>query len=359
MEDHTKPRDIIFVTLHLTDGGAERVASELIKEWVHRGCKVIIVQIYPDMFSNSYPMPKGVEYVNFDLGTNRCLKIVRGITSLVKIMKKHPDATVVSFSKVSIYFTGIASLFTRNRVVLSERNDPYSTPESKMRRKLRDWAFKRADACVFQTPDARDYFPQTVRNKGTVIPNPINNSLPHRYEGKREKIIVAAGRLVEQKNFSLLIKAFAAIHSEFHEYKLIIYGRGPLEDELKKIAQSLDVEKYVFFPGFSDNIYQDMLKCAVYVSSSDYEGMSNSMLEALAMGIPSVVTDCPIGGARMVIENNVNGVLVPVGDEKAMSEGIRKVLTDPAFADSIGKEAYKLRDYLPVEKIADQWIDVL
>lgn len=354
-----KNKEILFVTLHLTDGGAERVASELIGEWVKKGCKVTIIQLMPDMFSNSYTMPEGVEYINFELEKNRFKRLYYEVRQLVHVMRQHPNATVMGFAKQTIYIIGLASLFTKNRIVLSERNDPYSTPSNKLRRILRDWAFQRADACVFQTPDARDYFPEKVRNKGTVIPNPINASLPDRFEGRREKKIVAVGRLHPQKNFPMLLKAFALLHNDFPEYKLIIYGRGPLENELKEMACTLGIEDSVEFPGFSDNIYQDILKSSVYVSSSDYEGMSNSMLEALAMGIPSIVTDCPIGGARMVIRDGINGLLVPVGDENAMAEAIKQVLSDNAFAESIGKEAYKLKSELPVERIADKWLEII
>lgn len=359
MKDSQTNKEILFITLHLTDGGAERVASELTKTWIQKGIKVKIVQLLPEMFSNSYSMPQGVDYINLSLGNNKYQRLVNGVLQVIKIMRQYPHATVLCFSKKTIYVVAIASLFTKNRIVFSERNDPYSSPEERVRRIIRDWAFRRADACVFQTPDARDYFPKVVRDKGVIIPNPINSDLPKRYEGIRDKVIVAAGRLAPQKNFSMLIKAFALLHDDFPEYKLIIYGRGPLEDELKTLANKLGIAEFVCFPGFSDNIYQDMLKCAVYVSSSDYEGMSNSMLEAMAMGIPSVVTDCPIGGARMVIKDGVNGVLVPVGDEISMSKALNMVLSNDAFAGSIGRAAYELREELPIEKIADKWLEVI
>lgn len=360
MKNQTETKEIVFVTPNLTNNGIARVASELIGEWVKRNYKVIVVQLLPYMFLGSYPMPEGVEYINFNLGTNKYMQMARGVRNLIQVMKRYPNATIISFAYKAIYMVGVASLFTKNRVVLSERDEPYSTPKTKAGRRIRDWAFKHAaDVCVFQTSGARDYFPDVVRKKGVIIPNPINPSLPERYEGVREKKIVAAGRLSPQKNFSMLIRAFALLHKDFPEHRLVIYGRGDLEKELRDLAKTIGVGEYVDFPGFSDNIYQDILKCAVYVSSSDYEGISNSMLEALAMGIPSVVTDCPAGGARMVIKNNVNGVLVPVGNEQAMSEGIKKVLSDQAFAESIGKEASKLRDEFPIEKIADRWLEVI
>ena len=352
-------KEILFVTLHLTDGGAERVASELTKAWIKKGVKVTIVQLLPQMFSNSYSMPKEIDYVNLDLGNNKYQRLINGVIQLIKIMKQHPKATVLCFSKKTIYVAAIASLFAKNKIVFSERNDPYSSPEEKIRRILRDWAFRRADACVFQTPDARDYFPQSVKTKGVVIPNPINTDLPKRYEGVRIKKIVAAGRLAPQKNFSMLIKAFSLLHNDLPEYSLSIYGRGPLENQLKELTVKLGIDKFVEFPGFSDSIHQEMLTCSVYVSSSDYEGMSNSMLEAMAMGIPSVVTDCPIGGARMVIKDGINGVLVPVGDEISMSKALKKVLENNDFADAIGREAYRIRDDLPVEKIADKWLEII
>ena len=82
----------------------------------------------------------------------------------------------------------------------------------------------------------------------------------------------------------------------------------------------------------ASNILEKVAPCYMYVSSSDFEGISNSMLEALGMGLPTVVTDCPVGGARMVINSGENGILVPVGDTKAMYEAMRSILKDPALA---------------------------
>ena len=354
-----KAKEIIFVTLHLTDGGAERVTSELTNEWIRQGHKVIIVQLVPDMFTNSYAMSDKVEYINFPHESNKALRNLNWVRDMIRILKEHPNATALSFAKTTIYVLGLAEPFVKNRIVMSERNDPYTTPKTWMRRQIRDRAFERADACVLQTTGARDYFPKKVRRKSVVIPNPISATLPEPYEGVRDKRIIAAGRLHPQKNFPMLIRAFAMLHNDFPDYQLVIYGRGALEEELRKLADSLGVGDFVSLPGFTDQLYEEMRTCALYVSSSDYEGMSNSMLEALAMGVPSVVTDCPSGGAKAVIRNNENGILVPVGDAQKMYEGMKKVLSDPAFAEKISKESAKLKDKLSVEKIAAKWLRVL
>ena len=112
-------------------------------------------------------------------------------------------------------------------------------------------------------------------------------------------------------------------------------------------------------PGFSSDIHEKMRDAAMFVSSSDYEGISNSMLEALAMGVPTVVTDCPVGGARLMIQDGVNGVLVPVGDADAMYQGMKKVIEDADFAERIAVEAYKVRERYPIEKVSEMWIDLM
>ncbi len=223
--------------------------------------------------------------------------------------------------------------FVKNRIVFSERNNPRKVPIGWHQQALRNFAFRFADALVFQTEDARSYFPESVQKRGVIIPNPINGKLPPPIEGEREKTIVTACRLHPQKNLPMMINAFSMLADEFPEYKLVIYGQGVLEDELRAQIKALNLENRILLPGFASNILEKVAPCSMYVSSSDFEGISNSMLEALGMGLPAVVTDCPVGGARMVINSGENGILVPVGDTKAMYEAMRSILKDTAIAD--------------------------
>lgn len=348
---------LVFVP-HMTNGGAERVLSELTIQWNQKGHQIILVETEPDMYESSYRLPEDVQVIRFENRHTGALKYVHTILSMIRIMRKYPKAPVVAFSKLVLIKLAFAMPFVSNKIILSERNDPYSVPEKKLKRMIRDWAFEHADKCVFQTPDARDYFSERVKKKSVIIPNPINAELPERYIGLREKVIVAVGRLSSQKNYPMLLHAFVNVHEAFPDYRLVIYGRGELENELIDLSKSLHISDFVSFAGFSSSIYEDILKCSIYVSSSDFEGISNSMLEALALGLPSVVTDCPAGGARMAINDHVNGILVPVGDEKAMSNAICELLSDSVLAEQIGDEAYKIRQKYPVKKIAEQWMDL-
>ena len=352
-------KELLILTLHFTEGGAERVLSELINEWVEMGWKITIVETAPEMYSNSYRVSEDIDYLKFKRQKSGPLNSAKVIHFVIKAMKAHPNATVLAFTKSTMYPLAVASFFTKNRIVVSERNDPYSSPQKRSRRFLRDLLFKRADACIFQTADAMAYFPQVVREKGTVIPNPINRELPLPYTGERLKRIVSVCRLDVQKNVPMAIKAFKRFSSDIPGYTFYIYGRGKLEDELKKLIKEEGLQDKVVLAGFSDNVYQEMNQCAMFVLSSNFEGISNSMLEALALGIPSVVTDCPIGGARMVIENGVNGLLVPVGDVDAMYKSMKYLAENEKEAKIISENAAKVRDLFPVEVIAKKWADLL
>ena len=220
---------------------------------------------------------------------------------------------------------------------------------------MRDLSLELADACVFQTNDAKEYFSKRIQDKGTIIFNPINPELPERYTGIRRKAIVAVGRLAKQKNFSLLIDAYAEVAKIYPDYRLFIYGEGPERQQLEKKVQDLGLQDKIIMPGFSRDIYNEMNNCTAYVSSSDYEGMSNSMLEALALGLPTICTDCPIGGAKTVIENGINGILTPVGEVQPLSDAMLKVIEDDNFRNMISNNAYQIRKKLDVCDVARQW----
>ena len=356
-KQNSRKQILIFVE-HMTDGGAERVLSELITQWNKKHTQLIVVETAPEKFQNCYNLPEEVDVIKLNNSKIQLLQYGNIFVSMIRIMHQYPSASVLAFTESMIIKLALTLPLVRNRIVLSLRNDPLLTPNPKLYRRIRDWAFLKADACVFQTPDAMNYYPQQVKEKSVIIPNPINPDIPEAYTGTREKKIVAVGRLSSQKNFKMLIQAFAMLHEDYPDYPLIIFGRGEAEAELKRLAADLQVSDFVLFPGFSDNIYQDIQKSALYVSSSDYEGISNSMLEALALGIPSVVTDCPAGGARLAITDHENGILVPVGDTKSLYMAMKYMLDHPEEAERMGRNAAKIRERWPIDTIANLWLEL-
>ena len=339
-------KEIIIVTISLGNDGAERILTELARQWVHDGHHITVIQTSPNRYGNEYALEEGIEQIQIHTtSSNKVIRFIQKIKELIKILKTRPNATCLSFLSASSFILAISSWFVKNRIVFSERNNPRKVPIGWHQQALRNFAFRFADALVFQTEDARSYFPKSIQERGVIIPNPINGKLPPPIEGEREKTIVTACRLHPQKNLPMMINAFSMLADEFPEYKLVIYGQGVLEDELRAQIKALNLENRILLPGFASNILEKVAPC--------------SMLEALGMGLPAVVTDCPVGGARMVINSGENGILVPVGDTKAMYEAMRSILKDPALAAKLSQEAIKVRDKFPLCKIAKRWLDVL
>ena len=112
----------------------------------------------------------------------------------------------------------------------------------------------------------------------------------------------------------------------------------------------------MIFRGFSDNVKEEIIDSAMFVLSSDYEGISNSMIEALAMGIPVISTDCPGGGSRIYIENNVSGLLIPVGDKGALVDAMGKIAGNEEFAKQLSENSVKIRVNYGLSRIADKFL---
>jgi glycosyltransferase involved in cell wall biosynthesis len=207
---------------------------------------------------------------------------------------------------------------------------------------------------VFQTQEERDYY-TWLKCPTAVIPNPVKEDLPAPFTGERRHEIVNFCRLNKQKNIPLLIGAFEKLLREYPDYTLRIYGRGDEKDNLVALTREKGLEDSVFFEDFASDVHDRIRDAAMYVCSSDFEGLSNSMLEAMAIGLPCVCTDCEGGGARMMIQDGKNGLLTPIGDEEALYQAMKKLADDPAFAARLGREAANVRQELSIYQIADRW----
>jgi glycosyltransferase involved in cell wall biosynthesis len=165
--------------------------------------------------------------------------------------------------------------------------------------------------------------------------------------------------LSPQKNIPLLIDAFEMLLKDHTDYILRVYGEGPEKDNLKAYIKEKHLEDKAFIEDFASDIHERIKDAAMFVSTSDFEGLSNSMLEAMGIGLPVVCTDCPCGGAKMVIEDGVNGLLTPVGDGKAMYLAMKKILDDKNLANTLSANAKKVRNEYSRESIVEKWYELL
>lgn len=348
---------ILFVADRLEGGGAEKVdailASYFADTYKH---DVKIVKYFSG--NAEFPVSDRVEIlsptINFSL---KYLEVLNEFFFTRKVIDQFRPDMVIS---LATYRTNIMLGFGFIRrdfsMIMSERNDPNKYPAKPLYRYLRNIVYKHCDGMVFQTYDARNCFNGRVARNSVVIQNPIFVDRSLIYDGVREKSIVNLSRLTKQKNIPLLLSAFQKVSSLFPNYKLHIYGDGELRDQLWKMTVKMGLKDKVVFHGLVKDVLSQINKASIFVSSSDYEGISNAMLEALALGIPTICTDCPIGGARMTIKNGVNGLLVPVGDKNALADAIIRLLEDSQYAKKLGDKGREIVIGLSEDTIAEEWM---
>lgn len=348
----------------LTGGGAERVACNLANFLVNKGHDVTILTLSD---KKTYFLDNKVKHIilygesqtilpHFAINVLRMIKLNRYLRS------EFPDVYVTFLPKLTKILL-MQKRFVKCPIVLTERNDPKTfCDESKKNAKEFDMYYNLADGYVFQTDNAKDYysFRGIDITNSIVIPNAINKEfIREKYTGKKERTIIGAGRLTEQKNFPLLINAFAKICDKHPGYKLVIYGEGVQRNQLINLCNNLNIGCYVDFPGRINNLGDKLQCCSMFVLSSDYEGMPNVLIEAMALGVPCVSTDCGGSGARSLINNGVNGLLVPKSNVYALAEAMDKILNDEEFADKIAKEARLIINKLSADIIYAKWEDFL
>ena len=393
-------KKILMVMPVMKGGGAERVASLLLNEFARNGytCEFLltssekndvinrdlnsdipitsvyagkknslffrVLEIIASLLCKPFEMlginvPAPFAFLSFYAQYHTEIKALR------EKLKNEPDTKIVSFLQPSVPMTLIAAKGLPNRIVISERGDPKRLLKKRYGYNFVKKYYQRADAVVFQTNDAKAAYPDNVSSKGTVIFNPINDKLPEAYHGEREKNITTFCRISRQKNLPVLVQAFADFHKEFSDYRLKIIGEPQNDDdrahlaEAKELAEKLLITDFIDFMPFSSEVHNLIIHDAMYVNSSDYEGMSNAMLEAMAIGMPVVCTDCPIGGANAVINNNENGILTQVGNAEEMYQAMKKIASDNDFADKLSKNAAEIRNNLSLENTAKKWMELL
>ncbi len=342
-----------FIIPALSGGGAERVASYL-ANGLSKFYEVTVYTITAD--TCTYALAEGVVHKHLSVeARGKISRVTKRFSKLVKMIEN--EDVIIAFDR---NYGVTAGLKAKKKVIASERNDPYSNmSRHSFWKYYRDHLYRRASHVVFQTPYARDYFSGKIRAHSTIIENPIDDSIDIPYTGADSHTLIAACRLTEQKNIPMMLRAFELFSARHPDYELHICGEGPLKGEIEQQLAERGLADKVLLQGYVNDVKERMGRSLMYLSSSDYEGISNTMLEAMAVGMPVICTDCPAGGAKMSIEDGVNGLLVPVGDADAMADAMCRLVEDPALRASLGARAREVRVRFSQSAIVEKWRQVI
>lgn len=345
--------NIVFVLASLGSGGAERVVSLLANKMVERGYQVEIICL---KFNDVYYQTDS--RVKVTLAMQQTQNRLTEVFWLRKYLKKQNPDVVIPFTEGVYCFTILSLLGTGIPIIASERLDPAAM--SKTRKILKRILLPFADWLVVQTQSIKEYFPESIQKKTSIIYNPVNEeslspALPLR-EGRQNRII-SVGRLYPQKNQAMMIRAFAKVGDEFSDWQLIIFGEGPLRAELEFLVSSFKLQDRVLLPGRTEYVIEELRKSKIFCMSSDYEGMSNSMIEAICVGLPIVTTD--VSGVKELVENGKNGVVVPCGDVDKLGKTFSELMSNERLMEEYSRNNYSKKELFRIDTIVNQWEQLL
>lgn len=338
----------------LQAGGAERVLSEITARLTDDYDVTIIMYYDREVF---YTIDERVKIVSLEHDT-KTKSIIRNVACLRKMVKRENPDLFVSFMVPFNILSFFSLLGLKVPIVLCERNDPEWWTRNILKKVLRYVAYRQAKGVVFQTRVERDFFNTRTQRHGVVIPNP--SFMPKEYVGKalrteKQQKIVCVSRIHPQKNLAMLVSVFANLHPQYPDYKLMMYGTGKDENirTLQSLIDSVGMTHHIVLCGAQQKLFDAISDAQFFVMSSDYEGMSNAVMEAISLGLPVVTTN--VSGTEEMVEHEKNGLVVPMGDAKALQDAMQTMIASPELCTQMGRHSVDVALRFNCEEIMKQW----
>lgn len=356
---------LTLVISSLTAGGAERVLTVLADGWRAYGHDVTVLVFSGQDTEPFFPLAEGVALRRLDLLHHSSGPIeavtanLRRLRVLRRALRDSEPDVVISFLHRTSILTVAASLGSKVPVIVAERTDPHAGDLSLPWAFLRGILYPFATRIVVQTDAARSAFPRWLRGRITTIANPISpGAIGERPFGARGTTVVGLGRLGHEKGFDLLIGAFGQVAAGHPAWRLVILGEGSERRALEDLRDGSGVADRVDLPGTTTRPFEALGTAGIFVLPSRVEGYPNALIEAMAGGAPSIATDCRSGPAE-IIDDGVNGLLVPTDDVAAMAASLDRLMGDPALRRTLGARAVAIGARLDPGTIGHRWDDLL
>lgn len=361
---------LLFFIHSLQSGGAERVLSTLANYWAQKGWEAYIVTLAPEEL-DFYQLRPDIKRISLNLAGDSSGvfdavknngKRIKNLRSCVK--KLQPDIAI-SFMTSANCLLALATIGLQITVIGSERIYPPFHSVGKQWHFLRKYSYCFLNYAVALTEDNEKWLNQHTYVKHTaVIPNPIIYPLPRHspiidpvrfiQPYSFNYVMIAVGRLTTQKGFHKLIEVFAELNSRIDNWGLVILGEGELRSSLEQLIRQYNLENKVLMPGVVGNLGDWYQKADLFVLPSQYEGFPNTLVEAMAYGLPGVSFDCPTG-PRDIIHHNINGCLVEHENTLLLHDSLYSLMTDHNKRHALGKQASEIKERLSIKVITQYW----
>ncbi len=358
---------LILVIFSMQVGGAERVMSIMANYWAAKNLDITVITFEDGTQTPFYELDSRINRVPLELaGASR--KLFTGVkNNLLRlwrlrqtIVKARPHA-VISFMPETNVLTLLATRGLRVPVLIAEHSDPENVPIGPIWARLRLWTYPWARKIVVLNKRARTFFRPRLRSLTTIIPNPV--VIHHGDIGEAKKpasgrLVMAMGRLSWEKRFDLLLHAFARISDKHQNWTLMILGDGPLRSDIVSLQQELDLGGRIQLPGAVKCPHALLKQADLFVVSSQLEGFPMALCEAMACGVPVISTEYH-SGVREIIEDGVNGVLVPPGNVDPLAKEMDRLMSDDTERRRLASRAPDVVGRFSLDKVMGMWEQLL
>lgn len=363
----------LLIYIHsLENGGAERVVSNLANYWASIGWDVTVVTV-ASQSTDFYVLDPGVQRICLDLtGSSGNLlaaftRTARRAQALRRILQRvQPEVALSAMHTANVILAFAARGLPGLRTIGSEHNYPPKAPMGVIWETMRRHAYGRLTAVVALTQECADWLAShSYARRILVIPNPVAWPLssneprvpPAAFCPAGRRVLLGVGRLSEEKNFTALIDVFSRLVPRHADWDLVILGEGPERGALTAQVRAAGLEGRIFMPGSVGNMGDWYQRASVYAMSSHFEGFPNTLVEAMAYGLPAVSVDCDTG-PRDIIRHDVDGFLVPPGDSDGMESALGKLMVDEQLRTALGLRAKEARERFSMTKVSCMWEDL-
>ena len=357
-------KKILFYTMAMIKRGTERTIANLSNHLIKKYEITIVTNINGPI---EYELDKKIKVIPIDITDKRNEHLPKKIITktskkrsnkLKKIIKEEkPNLIIVTLPEPTIRVLSLKKYFRDIPIIIAIRNHPNSEFRSIIGKTIRNKYYKKADKIIIQDSHYKKYLPK--KSKIEVIPNYLSEEfLIEQKPIKKDKKIITVASLEKQKNIPLLINAFSKISKIFQDYKLVIIGKGKQKKKIQKMIINKHLEGKIILKESSNKISEELRSSSLFILSSNYEGMPNALLEAMATSLP-VITTNSTEALKTFIKSNKNGIIIKKKNKKELSNQIIYLLNNKKIRNKLGKEASKIKNQFNKEEIIKKWDTII